>query len=106
MNLDNIVEVDECFTACWLPLRSQLKSVAVFVTSFWEWWGNPAAGPKIMWTFFVLSSGNQRVIVVEHFLFSSKIFVYYLSLLRKFRNSVVHAMRGNSMSGKPKTNKT
>ena len=78
MNLDDIGEALKSFTTCYLSWRSQLNSVAVFGTRFWEWWVNPVAGRTITLTFLLLSSGSWEAIVVEKILFGSKVFVYFL----------------------------
>ena len=105
MNLDFIGEAVHSFTICYLSWRRQLNSVAVFGTGLWERWGNPAAGPTIIWSFLVLSSGSQRVVVDWNFLPNSRIFVYSWSLLRKIRNRVVHSINGNWISWKLNMNK-
>ena len=90
MNIDYIGEALKSFTTCYLSWRSQLNSVAVFGTRFWEWWVNLVAGPTITLTFLLLSSGSWEAIVVEKILFGSKVFVYSWSLLRKFcKNAVI-----------------
>ena len=104
LNFDYTDEAVASFATCYLTWMTELNPVAIFGTNFREWWVNPAAGPAIVWAFWALSSGIRRAIMVENFLYDSKIFEYSWSLLRSCRNRLVHAMNGNLFSGRPRTN--